>query len=81
MLVSYRTNHLMCRCNIKEMEVEKLKKQLQNEEMSRKKSASESHHCSEDGEQQLSDETKDLQCRLDEERRRSANFELQVRLH
>ncbi|XP_045926883.1 centrosomal protein of 55 kDa-like isoform X2 [Micropterus dolomieu] len=63
-------------CDERESEVEELKQQLQTEKMSRK-SAPEDHRCSEDEEQWLRDETKDLQCRLDEEKRRSANFELQ----
>ncbi|XP_039994734.1 centrosomal protein of 55 kDa-like isoform X4 [Xiphias gladius] len=63
----------------REMEVEELKQQLQTEQISRK-SATEDHHCSEDEEQQLRDEIKELQCRLDEEKRRSASFELQANL-
>ncbi|XP_044069675.1 centrosomal protein of 55 kDa-like isoform X9 [Siniperca chuatsi] len=63
-------------CEEKESEVEELKQQLQTEKMSRK-SALEDCHCSENEEQWLRDKTKDFQHRLDEEKRRSANFELQ----
>ncbi|XP_008284659.1 centrosomal protein of 55 kDa-like [Stegastes partitus] len=64
-------------CEEREKEVEDLKQQLQIERMSRE-SPQEDDHYSEDEEQQLKDETKDLQGRLDEERRRSASFELQA---
>lgn len=80
MVVSYMTDQLMCRCEEKESEVEILKQQLQTEKVSRKITL-EDRHCSEDEEQCQSDETKDLQRRLDKEKRRSANFELQVRFH
>ncbi|XP_076599259.1 centrosomal protein of 55 kDa-like [Chaetodon auriga] len=60
-------------------EVEELKQQLQTEKLSRK-SAAEDHHCSEDEKQRLGDETENLKRRLDEEKRRSANIELQVSL-
>ncbi|XP_032396453.1 centrosomal protein of 55 kDa isoform X8 [Etheostoma spectabile] len=63
-------------CKEKESEVEELKQQLQTENISIK-SAPEDHHCSEDEEQWLTAETEDLQCRLDEEKRRSTNFEMQ----
>ncbi|XP_044069670.1 centrosomal protein of 55 kDa-like isoform X5 [Siniperca chuatsi] len=66
-------------CEEKESEVEELKQQLQTEKMSRK-SALEDCHCSENEEQWLRDKTKDFQHRLDEEKRRSANFELQANL-
>ncbi|GAA6223397.1 centrosomal protein of 55 kDa-like isoform X1 [Lates japonicus] len=62
--------------NERELEVEELKQQLQTEKASRE-SALEDHRCSVDVVEQLRDETKDLQCKLDEERRRSAKFELQ----
>lgn len=71
------TDRLMCRCKERENEVEELKQQLQTEEMSRN-SAAEVYHCSEDEEQQLREETKDLQHSLDKEMCRSASFELQV---
>ncbi|XP_032396449.1 uncharacterized protein LOC116704872 isoform X4 [Etheostoma spectabile] len=64
-------------CKEKESEVEELKQQLQTENISIK-SAPEDHHCSEDEEQWLTAETEDLQCRLDEEKRRSTNFEMQL---
>ncbi|XP_028460155.1 uncharacterized protein LOC114572643 isoform X2 [Perca flavescens] len=63
-------------CKERESEVEELKQQLQTENMS-VKSAPEDHHRSEDEEQWLTAETEDLQCRLDEEKRRSANFKQQ----
>ncbi|XP_044069664.1 centrosomal protein of 55 kDa-like isoform X2 [Siniperca chuatsi] len=66
-------------CEEKESEVEELKQQLQTEKMSRK-SALEDCHCSENEEQWLRDKTKDFQHRLDEEKRRSANFELQIKI-
>ncbi|XP_040905253.1 centrosomal protein of 55 kDa-like isoform X2 [Toxotes jaculatrix] len=64
-------------CREREVEVEELKQQLQNEKMN-PKSSTEDHCCSED--EELRDEPEDLQCRLDEEKRRSANFELQANL-
>ncbi|KAF1375700.1 hypothetical protein PFLUV_G00222920 [Perca fluviatilis] len=64
-------------CKERESEVEELKQQLQTENMSGK-SAPEDHHRSEDEEQWLTAETEDLQCRLDEEKRRSANFKQQL---
>ncbi|XP_051816061.1 centrosomal protein of 55 kDa-like [Acanthochromis polyacanthus] len=79
MLFSYMTFKLMCRCEEKEKEVEVLKQQLQTERMSREK-AQQDDYCSEDEEQQLKDKTKDFQGKLNEERRRSANFELQANL-
>ncbi|XP_041803571.1 centrosomal protein of 55 kDa [Chelmon rostratus] len=60
-------------------EVEELTQQLQTETISRK-SAAEDHRCSEDEKQQLSNENENLKRRLDEEKRRSANIELQVSL-
>ncbi|XP_070697685.1 centrosomal protein of 55 kDa-like [Pempheris klunzingeri] len=66
-------------CEERKNEIEELKQQLQSDKMSRE-SVLEDHHCSEDEEQQLRDEAKDLQYRLNEERRRSANFELQANL-
>ncbi|XP_034754837.1 centrosomal protein of 55 kDa isoform X3 [Etheostoma cragini] len=64
-------------CKEKECEVEELKQQLQTENISIK-SAPEDPNRSEDEEQWLTAETEDLQCRLDEEKRRSANFEMQL---
>ncbi|XP_070771995.1 centrosomal protein of 55 kDa-like [Enoplosus armatus] len=72
-------NCMMFRCRERESEVEDLKQQLQTEKNIRK-SAPEDSHCSEDEEQGLRDEPKDLQRRLGEEKRRSANFELQANL-
>ncbi|XP_063730447.1 centrosomal protein of 55 kDa-like isoform X4 [Eleginops maclovinus] len=63
-------------CEDRESEVEELKQQLQNEIMSRK-SPQKHHQCSEDEEQWMTAETEDLQCRLNEEKRKLANFELQ----
>lgn len=76
MVVSNMTDQLICRCKEKEMEVEELKQQLKTEKI-RKKRATEDHCRPENEDQWL----KDLQCRLDEEKHRSANVELQVRLH
>ncbi|XP_059215639.1 LOW QUALITY PROTEIN: centrosomal protein of 55 kDa [Centropristis striata] len=66
-------------CKEREIEVEELKQQLQAENTSRK-SALEDRHCSQDEEQWMTAETEDLQCRLDDEKRRSTNFELQLAL-
>lgn len=60
--------------------MEDLKQQLQFEMMS-KTSALGDDHCSEDEEQWLSAESENLQCRLDKERRMSADIQLQVCLH
>ncbi|XP_067375773.1 centrosomal protein of 55 kDa-like isoform X3 [Channa argus] len=59
-------------CKEREREVEELKLQL-NIEKACKQSGTKGHHYSENEEQQ----PKDLQCRLDEEKLRSASFELQ----
>lgn len=67
------TGQLMCRD--KEKENEELKQQLQSETASGK-DAAEGDHDSE--EQQLREEKKDLQRRYDEEKCRSASYELQV---
>nr|XP_020458958.1 centrosomal protein of 55 kDa-like isoform X2 [Monopterus albus] len=67
------------RCKERELEVKELKQQLQIEKMNRT-SAPEDHHCSEDEHQRLRAETIDLKCRLDEVKRKSANFELQANL-
>ncbi|XP_037637206.1 cone cGMP-specific 3',5'-cyclic phosphodiesterase subunit alpha'-like isoform X1 [Sebastes umbrosus] len=64
------------RCKERESEVEELMQQLRTENMSRENTL-EDQHCSEDEEQWLTAETENLQSILDEERRRSANFELQ----
>lgn len=56
--------------------MEDLKQQLQFEMMS-KTSALGDDHCSEDEEQWLSAESENLQCRLDKERRMSADIQLQ----
>lgn len=74
-MVVNMTDLLICRCKKKEMELEELKQQLKTEKI-RKKRATESsshHHC-ENEDPWL----KDLQGRLDEAKRRSANVELQV---
>lgn len=71
------TDRLMCRCEVRQNEVEHLKQLLQTEKESRK-SAREVQRYFEDEEQQLREETKNLQYSLDEERRRSDTFTLQV---
>ncbi|XP_041865740.1 centrosomal protein of 55 kDa-like isoform X2 [Melanotaenia boesemani] len=67
------------RCREKEKEVDELKQQLQSERMS-KESAQEEHHSSQDEEQPQRDEAKELKVRLNEEKRRSASFEMQANL-
>ncbi|KAM6997260.1 centrosomal protein of 55 kDa-like [Tautogolabrus adspersus] len=64
-------------CKNKEEEVEELKQQLQSEKRSRRESA-EYHSWSENEEEHLTDETRDLRHRLNEEKRKSANLELQT---
>lgn len=71
------TDRLMCRCEERQNEVEHLEQLLQTEKESRK-SAREVQRHFEDEEQQLREETKNLQYSLDEERRRSDTFTLQV---
>ncbi|XP_068424893.1 centrosomal protein of 55 kDa-like isoform X2 [Clinocottus analis] len=56
-------------CMEREMDVEEFQQRLQAETMS-KTGALGDHYCSEDEEQWLSAETKNLQCRLDDERRK-----------
>ncbi|XP_047458465.1 centrosomal protein of 55 kDa-like isoform X2 [Mugil cephalus] len=63
----------------REMEVEELRQQLSTERMSRN-SARDDQHCPGVQEQQQSDEAKDLHGMLVEEKRRSANFELQANM-
>ncbi|KAL3050373.1 hypothetical protein OYC64_012412 [Pagothenia borchgrevinki] len=63
-------------CQEREREVEELKQQLQNEITSRK-SPEEPLQCSEDEDQWITAETQDLQCRLNEEKRKSARIVLQ----
>lgn len=66
----------MCRCKEREREVEELEQQLQAERMSKEEDQS----CPEDEvQEQRDDESKDLQGMVDEEGRRSANAELQVK--
>ncbi|KAG7216327.1 hypothetical protein INR49_021731 [Caranx melampygus] len=60
----------------KAMEVEELKQQLTSAKMCNE-NAQGGHHWSEEEEQHLRDETKFLKRRLDIERRKSANYELQ----
>lgn len=69
----------MCSCEERENEVEELKQQLQTEKSGPRR-AEEVRLRSEEEEQQLREETKDLQRKLDEEKRRSAGYDLQVRL-
>lgn len=69
----------MCSCEERENEVEELKQQLQTEKSGPKR-AEVVRLCSEEEEQQLREETKDLQRKLDEEKRRSGSYDLQVRL-
>ncbi|XP_069548675.1 centrosomal protein of 55 kDa-like isoform X1 [Brachyistius frenatus] len=65
-------------CKEREKEVEELKQQLQTERL---ESSQEDHYYTVVEEQHLRDETNDLQERLKEERRRSANSELQANLY
>jgi len=60
--------------------VEQLRQQLQSDSLSRE-SVQEEHRESEEEEQPLEEESKELEVRLNEEKRRSANFELQVHLY
>lgn len=73
--VSYIIAHLMCRCKEIESEVEELKQQFCAEKLS-KEGAPEDDHGTEDEKQQVKDEISDLQNRLDQEKRRSANLEV-----
>ncbi|KAK5882464.1 hypothetical protein CesoFtcFv8_021048 [Champsocephalus esox] len=63
-------------CQEREHEVEELKQQLQNE-ITSIKSPQEPLQCSEDEDQWITAETQDLQCRLNEEKRKSARIVLQ----
>uniref|UniRef100_UPI0037E967C5 centrosomal protein of 55 kDa-like n=1 Tax=Semicossyphus pulcher TaxID=241346 RepID=UPI0037E967C5 len=63
------------RCKEREEEVEELRQQLQTEKMSRE-NVLEDHCCSDEEEQQLSEETGDLRRKLDEERRKSIKSEI-----
>ena len=67
MVASNMAEKLMYRCEERKRQVDELKQQLQTH-----------HHCSEDEEQQLRDEIKDLRGKLDEERHMSTDFELKV---
>lgn len=71
------TDLSMCSCEERENEVEELKQQLQTEKSGPKR-AEVVHLCSKEEEQQLREETKDLQRKLDEEKRRSGSYDLQV---
>ena len=62
------------------MELEELKQQLQNTDLSGK-SSPEDDHLSEDEVEELADKNKDLKDSLCEEKRRATNSELQVRLY
>ncbi|KAM9726255.1 centrosomal protein of 55 kDa-like isoform 3-T4 [Menidia menidia] len=64
-------------CTEREKEVEQLRQLLQSSNMSRESAQGEPHY-SEEEEQPPEDENKDLEVRLNEEKRRSANFELQA---
>uniref|UniRef100_A0A8C4DL14 TSG101 and ALIX binding domain-containing protein n=1 Tax=Dicentrarchus labrax TaxID=13489 RepID=A0A8C4DL14_DICLA len=75
MVGSYVTDQFMCRCEDSERDVKELKLQLKAERRSRKSSPEES--CSEDDEKIHRYETEELLHKLDEEKRRSANAELQ----
>ncbi|XP_030603532.1 centrosomal protein of 55 kDa-like isoform X2 [Archocentrus centrarchus] len=66
-------------CKEREREVEELEQQLKAERMSRR-STQEDQSCPEDEEQEQTDENIDLQGMLDEEGRRSANAELQIKI-
>ncbi|TMS04308.1 hypothetical protein E3U43_009465 [Larimichthys crocea] len=64
-------------CKEIESEVEELKQQFCAEKLS-KEGAPEDDHGTEDEEQQVKDEISDLQNRLDQEKRRSANLEIKI---
>ncbi|XP_035027685.1 centrosomal protein of 55 kDa [Hippoglossus stenolepis] len=66
-------------CKEREMELEELKQQLQNTDLSGKSSPEVDHH-SEDEVEELADKNKDLEDSLYEEKRRATNSELQVNL-
>ncbi|XP_072247703.1 centrosomal protein of 55 kDa-like [Leuresthes tenuis] len=66
-------------CRERETEVEQLRQQLQSDSLSRESVQGE-HRESEEEEQSLEEEGKELEVRLKEEKRRSANFELQANL-
>lgn len=68
------------RCQETEREVDKLKQQLQTENMSRTSSQVEDQ-CFEEEEQWMSAESGDLQYRMEEEKTRVSGFGLQVSLH
>ncbi|XP_071370162.1 centrosomal protein of 55 kDa-like [Centroberyx affinis] len=68
------------RCEEMEREVDELKQQLQTERLSRRTSAQEEKDFSGNRERRLRAEAKDLEGRLDEEKRRSAELLLQVNL-
>lgn len=70
-VINYITNKLICR-------LFSLKDSGEYEQKELPRTEKEDHHQSEDDEQQLSEDTKDLRSRLDKERRRSYTFELQV---
>lgn len=75
----YTTDLFLCSCEERANEAEELRLQLQSQ-MSGLKKAEEACLLNEEDEQQLKEETKDLQRKLDEEKRRSASCDLQVRL-
>lgn len=74
---SYMIDQLMCRCEEKAMEAEELKQQLNSAKASGE-GAQEGRHWSDEEERQLRDETEFLKRSLNVERRKSANYELQV---
>lgn len=74
---NYMIDQLMCRYEEKAMEVEELKQWL-NSAKACNEGAQGGRHWSDEEEQQLRDETEVLKRSLDVERRKSANYELQV---
>uniref|UniRef100_A0A673BB88 TSG101 and ALIX binding domain-containing protein n=1 Tax=Sphaeramia orbicularis TaxID=375764 RepID=A0A673BB88_9TELE len=72
-MIRWVTNKLVCRCKEKQNKVEEVEQQLQIELNSRKPD-----QFSDNEEQWLKGEAKDLQGRLNKEKRRSAALELQV---
>ncbi|XP_034059649.1 centrosomal protein of 55 kDa-like [Gymnodraco acuticeps] len=67
-------------CQEREHEVEELKQQQLQNEITSRKSPQEPLQCSEDEDQWITAETQDLQCRLNEEKRKSARIVLQIKI-
>ncbi|XP_042358526.1 centrosomal protein of 55 kDa-like [Plectropomus leopardus] len=66
-------------CKERESEVKELRQRLQTV-ITNSKCIPTGHHCSDDEDPWLTAQSEDLQCKLDEEKRKSANFELQSSL-